>query len=199
MKNLVILSFLFSLTNCTNLDDKKSLTEKSNKTNNREKSVIQNDSIQTEINHFIAPIDIQKIKSLSNLTTTTGVLQHSATTEFCKPKASGFFGHYQLISKERSNNPRIGQLITYSTTKPENWKFNDATEIFVEIELFTPDIKVWETISVGTKEKDVLNFIGNNIHYKKGTLLYCNLGDYTANFIILGDSVNSIKVGKYCK
>ena len=65
--------------------------------------------------------------------------------------------------------------------------------------LYSNEVKIWDSISVGMKEKNLLNFIGNNFNYKKDTIVYAELGDYTATFTILADTINKLKVGKYCK
>ncbi len=159
---------------------------------------IKTDSTVSTLVKITEPVNIKNIKKMINIATTSGVLPTSESANFCRPTGNGFFGHYQLITKNNSKYPLIGQLIIFTTDKPQEWKFDNNNETFVEIKLVSSDIKVWESISIGSTEKEVLQFIGSNFHYKKENVLYCEIGIYSANFVIIKNKVTQLTVGKYC-
>lgn len=169
---------------------------------NIQETELSNDSlliIKKEFEEFKAPIDMNLLKNLPDITTTSGVLPNSESTELCRPSDFGFFGHYQLLENGKYGNDFIGQLNVFVTDNAENWKFNNTNEIFSEIRLESNKIKVWGKIGVGTSQSDLREFISDNFSYKKGTIIYAELGEYTLNATILGDSINKLTVGKYCK
>ena len=143
------------------------------------------------------PVDIKMIKNLPFLTTTSGVVPVKETKKLCKPAMSGFFGHYQLINK--NNKSFIGQLFVYTTDKPGNWRFDTNNEAFAEIQLVSNEIKVWDSLGVGTNKKDLLAFIGQNFQRQKGTVLQTDIGDYSAYFTILADTVSRLLIRKTCE
>lgn len=148
---------------------------------------------------FGEPIDIFKLKGLTFLAVTSGVWPHSESKTFCKPADHKFFGHYQLIDKSDDKYGFIGQLIVSVSNSAESWTYENDYETFVEIKLQNSKIRIWKEIGVGTKETQLKSFIGDNFHYKKGTMIYAELGDFSLNATILGDTINKLTVGKYCK
>ena len=57
-------------------------------------------------------------------------------------------------------------------------------------------MKIWDKISIGATKSDILEFIGNEFHYQKGQMLFCELGDYSVNFTIKEDIVTKIVIEK---
>jgi hypothetical protein len=193
---------LFALTACLQVEKKENEIpeEKTSNTDTLEtnKIIIDSDSLQAD-KTFGEPINILELKRLTFLTVTSGVLPHSESNTLCKPSDHKFFGHYQLIDKSDDKFGFIGQLVVSVPNKAESWTYENDYETFVEIKLESKKIRVWKEIGVGTIETHLKSFIGDNFNYKKGTMIYAELGDYSLNATILGDTINKLTVGKYCK
>lgn len=161
---------------------------------------VKSENILKKNKEFNYPVDLKKLLSEDFLETTSGVIPKSETKNFYKPFETGFFGSYTLLNTNDTTEKRyIGNLIVFTTEQAENWRQDSENQFFVEIELEQPIIFVWDSISVGISENKLLDFIGDNFHYKKGTLIYSELGDYTCNFYIVADTIRQIKIGKYKK
>jgi hypothetical protein len=148
---------------------------------------------------FGEPIDILELKGQTFLTVTSGVWPHSESKTFCKSSDHKFFGHYQLIDKSDGKFEFIGQLIVSVPNSAEGWTYDNDYETFVEIKLESNKIRIWNELGVGNKESHLKKFIGDNFSYKKGSTIYAELGDYSLNAIILGDTIYKLTVGKHCK
>lgn len=161
-----------------------------------------NNSVQEldkEKKQFDSPININELKESSFLTTTSGVLTHSKSEKLCMPPKEGFFRHYQLLDESNGNFNFIGQLNVFVPEGSESWRKDYQHEIFAEIELESGKVKLWDSIRVGKSEKNLRKFIGDNFNYKKGTLIYAELEEYTLSAVILGDTISKLTVGRYCK
>ena len=151
-------------------------------------------------NQTSPPVDIKIIKHLPGVVTTSGVLPTKESDNLCKPNTKGFFGRYYLVHKQTGvKDPVFGQLIVYFAAKEDNWKYDNNNETFAQLTLTSSKIKLWDKIKIGTTEKDLLNFIGKNFHYKKGTLIYSEINEYSLECKVLADTINKITVSKYCK
>jgi hypothetical protein len=102
------------------------------------------------------------------------------------------------MDKSDSKFGFIGQLVVSVSCNSENWTYNNDSESFVELRLENKGIKIWKEIGVGTTENDLNSFLGSNFHYKKGTMIVAEINDYTLNATILGDTINTLTIGKYC-
>lgn len=146
------------------------------------------------------PVDIKIIKNLPNILTTSGVLQTNETENLCRQSSTGFFGRYFLVRKQTGvKDPIFGQLIVYVTGKADNWKYDNNNETFAQLTLTSGQIKLWDKIKIGTSQKELLNFIGKNFHYKKGTIIYSEINEYTLECTVLADTINKLTIAKYCK
>ena len=197
MRIILTIGLLIIIVSCTNrsMPDTIPLTEMEQTIDT---ATYQSDTLwplQTQID---PPIDITELKKLPFLTTTSGVLPISESENLCKPEVDGFFGHYYLINED-NNWVHIGELYVYAEGEPENWQYDTAIETFAKIKLLQSDIKVWDIIGVGTHEKDVIAFIGQNFHYKKGTILHADINEYSADFTILADTINRLTIRRNCK
>jgi hypothetical protein len=201
-RHYIYLTMFFALTFCSPVDKREhEISEKKNSnadTLATNKTSVDSDSLQGN-KTFGEPIDIKELKGLTFLTVTSGVLPHSESKTFCKPSDHKFFGHYQLIDKSDDKFGFIGQLVVSVPNKAESWTYENDYETFVEIKLESRKIIAWKEIGVGTKETHLKSFIGDNFYYKKGTTIYAELGDYTLNATIFGDTINKLTVGRYCK
>jgi hypothetical protein len=196
------LIILFTSTACLTVDKKGN--DNSDETNLKTDTLVPNKisldrGISEERETFGEPIDILVLKGQTFLTVTSGVWPHSESKTFCKSSDHRFFGHYQLIDKSDEKFEFIGQLIVSVPNSAEGWTFDNNYETFVEIKLESNKIRIWNELGVGNKETHLIKFIGDNFSYKKGTTIYAELGDYSLNATILGDTINKLTVGKYCK
>lgn len=201
-RHYIYLITIFTLTACSAVDKEGNeiSTENNFKADTLKTNELNLDSANLKNEKtFGGPIDILELKGLKFLTVTSGVWPHSESKTFCKPYDHKFFGHYQLIDKSDDKFGFIGQLIVSVPNSAESWTYENDYEIFVEIKLENSKIRIWKDIGVGTKETQLKSFIGDNFHYKKGTMIYAELGDYSLNATILGDTINKLTVGKYCK
>jgi hypothetical protein len=144
-------------------------------------------------------IDVPNLKNHPFIVTTSGVLPRSETNKFCmaESESKGFFGCYQLFDK--NSYDYLGQLKVYTTDKPEKWKLDSENEIFVEIEIISNKIKLNENFGVGISRKKIIEFIGQNSYTLSEDTLETNIGSYLAYFTFKSDTVNWLKMGKYCK
>ncbi|WP_130287496.1 hypothetical protein [Aquimarina brevivitae] len=192
---LVLLSFL--LVFCKKETEKESIKIE-NKIETLEANSIEKNNPEIPIRVFADLINLTETKSLEFLTTTSGVVPHSDLESLCKQEKEGFYGFYHLINKDQKYR-MIGMLTVYTTDKPESWKFNSKNESLSILELKTDDIKVWDSIAIGTEKSKLLDFIGTSFHYKKGSTLYAELGEYKSSFTISNDTISGIKIVKSCK
>ncbi|KAA1240784.1 hypothetical protein [Aquimarina sp. RZ0] len=193
---ILILLSLF-LVSCKK-ETKKEPVEIKNKIEVVEKKSVQENNPEIPIREFSDPINLTEIKNLEFLTTTSGVVPHSELESLCKQNEEGFYGFYHLINKNKKYW-MMGLLTVYVTDKPESWKFNSKNETLSMLELKTDDIKVWDSISIGISQSKLLDFIGTSFHYKKGSTLYAELGEYKSSFTMSKDTVSGIKIVKSCK
>lgn len=198
MRQLLLIGLVLTLTSCNNFDRQETysdtLTKQSVITDSAFKGL---DSANIINEYFPPPVDIYEVKHLPFLYNTCEIWSASRSKELYCPDRSKYFGRYYLVNN--TNWVRFGELVVFTTDKPQDWKYENNAETFAEIKLETADVKVWDSIGVGTKEKDLIKFFGKNKYYKMGTDLYCDLGEYTASFTILADTVNKLTVGKYSK
>ena len=145
------------------------------------------------------PIDIKLIKHLPNVVTTSGVLPTKESINLCRPNSKGFFGHYFLVHQQSgAKDPIFGELIVYVTGTADKWKYDNNDETFAKLTLTSSRVKLWDKINIGTSEKDLLNFIGKNFHYKKGTIIFAEINEYSLQCTVLADTINKLTVGKFC-
>jgi len=154
-------------------------------------------SIHEEI-FFPIPINIKELKNRFHEATTSGIVPHSEIKNYCIPDTTGFLGLYNLSTIDTGFS-LIGTLTVFVTGKPEEWHYDNNSEEFAGIMIWSNKIKIWNEITVGSTKNDILGFIGNTFHYTKGQTLFCELGDYHANFTIIEDTVARISINKNCK
>lgn len=142
------------------------------------------------------PVNIVAIKTLQWAIFTSGVVSSTDSKRYCSDDSLGIYGFYFLIDKEIG--APIGKLIIHTRESAQNWRADNKDEEFASIELKSNKIKVWNKISVGSTEKDVLELIGENFHYKKGTIIHADIDNYSADFTIVNDTVNKIIISKTC-
>lgn len=194
---LTLILLIFFLISCKKGTEKEA-TKVENKIEIADEGSVQENNFERVMSEFSDPINLTEIKNLEFLTTTSGVVPHSELESLCKQEKEGFYGFYHLINKDQKYR-MIGLLTVYTTDQPENWKLNSKNESLSILELKTNDIKVWDSISIGTDQSKLLDFIGNSFHYKKGSTLYAELGEYKSSFIISKDTISGIRIVKSCK
>ncbi len=195
-KNILLIALIFTLLSCKKrIENGRTVIKKKTEIVD-ENSIPEIDSKKLN-KKFPEPLNLKNIKNLEFLTTTSGVVAHSQVESLCKQDEEGFYGFYYLINKEKKHR-KIGLLTVYTTDKPENWKFNSENESLSIIELQTDDLKVWDSIAVGISQSKLLNFIGKNFHYKKGSTLYTEIGEYKSSFTISKDTISEILIVKSC-
>ena len=160
-------------------------------------NLVETDTKERQEALFAEPINIGAIKQLGFITTTSGVVPIAEAESFCQQQNEGFYGFYHLINK--TNNQMIGVLTIFTTDQPQDWKVTSKRESLFRIKLETNDIQVWDSISVGMNENNLSDFIGDHFHYKKGTTMYAELGDYKSNFTINSDTISRIEITRSCE
>lgn len=180
---------------CFSCNDRPKNIDVVEETQTQNDAAVKPVSNDTLINSFPPPINIHKLKeSLKSFT--SGVLSTPDSKVFCNPENMKFFGFYFLLG-HRGGGP-FGTLTISLPQKPKTWVADDPQEEFEEIELNSNEAKVWDSVSVGMPEKAIIKFLGKNFHYKKGTTIYSELGNYSAAFTIQADTISKLKVGIYC-
>ena len=141
------------------------------------------------------PVDVQKIKNLDWVTTTTGVATNTENLKLCDWKEEGFFGFYFLINQEKGP---VGRLTVHA--KDENgWRFDNQTDEFARIELQTNRIKIWDEIGVGSTKSQLLDFLEPYGIKTSDSIVKSRLDKYSTEFVILGDTVNRLMIERNCK
>lgn len=135
-------------------------------------------------NKFEPPIDINEIKQLAFLETTSGVLSKSESIVFCQPEREGFFRFYFLIDKTDDAFSVFGKLKVFVPDSSNNWRADFKGEHFSEIELNSNKIKVWEKIGVGSSLNELSDFIGGRNLNIKDSLINAEIGEYSIQALI---------------
>jgi len=155
------------------------------------------DTIQKTKSKLSEPVDIVDLKSLEWLTTTSGVVPHSELKNLCVQNDSlGFYGFYFLIDKTVVRP--IETLKIHTSQHNKKWNFDSKKEQFVEINLTSNKITIWDSIKVGLSEEKLKQFIGERFHYKKGTMIYSDLDSYEGIFIIANDTIIELTIKNKC-
>ncbi len=110
----------------------------------------------------------------------------------------GFFGFYFLIDRESGKGP-FGKLTVQQKGLPENWGYDDVTEEFVEIELRSNRVRVWDRLAVGSRMDSLSTFLADRFHYKKGTVHVVTIGPYKSEFRVLSDTIHDIRIMRVCQ
>ena len=163
---------------------------------NKSKTVIEEKENKVE-KILNEPLNIYDLKIQRNLLITSGVIPISETKRFCKTDSVGFFGFYTLIDK--SSSERIGKLNIFTTVMPENWKLESNNEKFVSIETRSNKIKIWNIDFIGMSENELLDFIGERFHYKKGQLIYSSFDKFDGAFWIKNDTIEKLEIKRVCE
>jgi hypothetical protein len=146
------------------------------------------------------PININEIKKRFSKYSTSGVLPSNERKRYPTANSNGFLGFYQLFEgAEQTEIKFIGELIVHVNGTPEKWRYDNTDETFISIRLHSGNILVWNRLGIGSSESDVLKFINGNFHYKKGSTLYSEIGDFSIEFIITDGTVKELEVRKMFK
>ena len=143
------------------------------------------------------PLDVFEILNLGWLTTTSGVASNTKDLKSCDWKEEGFFGFYFLIDQEKKGGS-VGKLTVHAKDE-DGWQFNNKTDEFARIELQTNRIKVWDKIGVGSTKSQLLVFLEPYDITNSDSIIKSRLDNYTAEFTIVGDTVNRLMIEKNCK
>jgi len=195
MMSNIKLSLLFLAFGCGNNVHERVDIKRINSDNLIESNFERLELNQIDTIIFPPPININEIKHRSNLGSTSGVMPLKETQDLCREDSTGFFGEYYLFS----NDAPFGKLVVFVEDSDEGWNFETADETFVAIILTTNEVMVWDSIGVGTPLKDLKAFLSNDINYQKGTIVFAELGEYSASFTVKGDTISRVEVWRYCK
>jgi hypothetical protein len=141
-------------------------------------------------------IDINEIKGLDFLTTTSGVIPLSETKFLCKPDAAGFFGFYSLINKH--TNTLFGYLKVYVPESSKAWRFDSDNEYFSSIELVGSDIELLNKFKVGMSEYQLMESLGSSFDRKHEGVVYASFKKYVGSFCIDEARVKKVTVHRFC-
>ena len=151
-----------------------------------------------EIDDPGTPVNIDSLKAQPWLETTSGVLSKREALLLCPKDTSRHFGRYFLIDRFDGKGP-FGELTVHYSSESGNWLYLPNNDEFVGIVLRTDRISLWGELSVGDRESKILDFIGKRFHYKKGTVLVTDIGEFQCAFTILGDTVHELSVMRNCE
>ena len=142
------------------------------------------------------PVDVQKVKNLDWVKTTSGIASNTENLKLCNWKEKGFFGFYFLIDRKRGP---VGKLTVYAKDDINGWRFDNQTDEFARIELQTNRIKIWDEIRVGLTKSQLLGFLEPYDIEASDSIVRSRLGNYSTEFVILGDTVNRLMIERNCK
>ena len=143
------------------------------------------------------PIDINELKRQPWLETTSGVLGKKGASGLCPKDPETFFGLYFLIDRRRPGGPP-GRLTISKPHAPTMWRDDDQDENFVQLELSSGRIKIWDRIAVGDHEDSLMAFLGNNFRHRKVSYIVAQIGDYHVEFNMQNDTIRELTVRKTC-
>jgi hypothetical protein len=143
------------------------------------------------------PIDINELKRQAWLETTSGVLGKQGAAGLCPKDPNTFFGFYFLIDRSQAVGP-IGRLTISKPHAPKLWRDDDQDENFVQLELSSGRIKMWDMVAVGDHEDDLMAFLGDNFSHRKGSYIVAQVGNYYGEFNMQNDAIRELKVRKTC-
>lgn len=144
------------------------------------------------------PIDIFQLKKLDFISTTSGVLSHTDSKDFCAPTDHQFFGQYFLLDRADEQSEILGKLIVSVPKRVKVWTYENDYESLVQLELESNKVSLWNKIRVGTSDSELMNFIEPYFSYKKGVFIYAWLGGYALAAEMEGTAVKKLIVTKIC-
>lgn len=189
MRYLII--FCLFIIGCTESTNNQSRTIKTQK-EQRASSVIEgesDDKIKIQESDRIKqllenPLDIFELKEKYHATST--FMQSQEAKRYFKPSQDGFLGIYIFGADE---------LVVFNNEKP--WKYNNKTDIFIEVRANTDFVVAFDSVTVGIGVSDLKKQLGYP-QVTKGDLFYYHNGKHTiATFKISGDTIEKFRVGKY--
>lgn len=186
MKFTVFSYFILILFSCNVVTEKE---HPKIKTETTPEHIIKNSEVSN-------PVDVQKVKNLDWVKTTSGIASNTENLKLCNWKEKGFFGFYFLIDRERGP---VGKLTVYAKDDINGWRFDNQTDKFARIELKTNRIKVWDEICVGLSKSQLLGFLEPYDIEASDSIIRARLGNYSTEFVILGDTVNRLMIERNCK
>lgn len=144
------------------------------------------------------PMDLTVLSTTPHLSYTSGGSPANGT--LCDSTADGFYGFYSLIdTRVHSSNPYVGTLTIFRPgSDMSDWTPTDTNQLFRSVNLQSGMLTVWDSMRVGMSERALKHFIGDRFHYKKGPLLFAEIGGYDCSFSILGDTIHEIEVKVRC-
>jgi hypothetical protein len=178
-----------------------------NHENDNKIEIAQNDlssdtvEIQNKTFELEPPLDITSLSEVEQLDWNSGVA--NSKNEYCYNSSDGHYGFYSLIDKRKLKTNNIdeilvGRILIHRKKSKSVWTEKDTTQKIQRIELRSDILTLWQELKVGLSNEDLLNFIGDNFHYQKGTVLYAELPGYNCNFTILSDTIAEIIIDKKC-
>lgn len=192
---LFLIVSIFLLFGCTNHENETRLQID-------EKVKLQDTSeVQKEVRELEPPIDITRLSEIKYLDWNSGVI--NSKKEYCYHSKNSHYGFYSLIDKRKINTNSIdeiivGRIVINRKKSKSIWTEKDTTQIIQHIELKSDILTLWQVLKVGLSKHDLLNIIGDNFHYQKGTIIYTEMKGYNCSFSIKSDSISEITIDKRC-
>ncbi|MEZ4799739.1 MAG: hypothetical protein R2809_08200 [Flavobacteriales bacterium] len=144
------------------------------------------------------PIDFFQLKKLPFISTTSGVLSQTESKDFCTPTDHQFFGQYFLLDRADEQSEILGKLIVSVPKRVKIWTYENDYESFVQLELESNKVSLWNKIRVGISDTELMNFIEPYFSYKAGAYVYSWLGGYALAAEMEGTAVKKLIVTKIC-
>ena len=195
-RNYISIFILLLIQSCSNIRDNESYVDNQNKDTVSKKLTIINDSLNSSSTSYGPPFELLKVKELCKDYTTTSMVSKKDYKNQCVNNKEGFLGSYNLFIKGYARP--VGYMIVLCTDDPNHWNYNTKNEDLIEIEINSSKIIAWDSIKVGMKENILINFLNKSFHYKKGTLIYSEIGNYIGEFKINSDTIEKMTIKKNC-
>jgi hypothetical protein len=142
-------------------------------------------------------INVSMIKTRYQKYSTSGVMPHTTSKDFCKPDSIGFFGSYCLVDSLLMRP--IGDLDVFNKGNATSWRYDNQDDIFISLRNYQGDLTFFNGIRVGLSQDSLIKKIDSYFHYKKGSTVHVDIDKYYLDCQIKNDSISSITIRYNCK
>jgi hypothetical protein len=172
MKIRVLMILFLAFLSCKDVTEKKPNESKSDRfelipePNKSEKERYQKNLNLTSL--LENPIDLQKFKKSKNINyTTTGV--SNGTDYYFEPKINdSIFYTYNYPTENLTDSKRIDQIVVFKYGKNKH-KYEDETEILIELRIFNKDLDLGKANLVGLTRTELKSEFGENyLNFENG-------------------------------
>lgn len=142
-----------------------------------------------------AGINLDELRERYQKFATVTILSWDESRYYYTPDSSeGYYYTYSLISEE--DYALEGLLTVFSRGNPAEWRFDGPAELFIELVVYGPEIRLHEKIGTGMSLYDLKAALGEP-DLEKGQYLFYREGISISVFKIVNERVAKFRTGNY--